>query len=202
MIIAKLTRWGGIAILVAGVLLIAAEILYMFFPDAGSQIMSLPGRIFGTLCMAGAVLLTAGLIGFYLRQAEAAGTFGLVAFLVALTGSALMICSDWNELFVGPTLSQIPGLEESFPTLLIAGFLMNVGVYILGWVLLGIASFRARVFPRPLAIVLAIGAPVLLIHIPGSSLPLYIVFAWMGLEVVRDKLVAPHSIPASAATSV
>ncbi len=111
-----------------------------------------------------------------------------------------MICSDWNELFVAPTLLQIPGFEESFPALLIAGFLINVGVYILGWVLLGIASFRARVFPRPLAILLAAGAPVLLIHVPGSILPLYIAFAWMGLEVVRNQAAAPHTLPAGAAS--
>ena len=86
--------------------------------------------------------------------------------------------------------------------MLIAGYLMNVGVYILGWVLLGIASFRARVFPRPLAILLAIGAPLLLIQVPGSILPLYIAFAWMGLEVVRNKAAAPYSVPASAITSV
>jgi hypothetical protein len=202
MVITKLIRWGGIATLVAGLLLIAAEIVYIVFPSAGSQIMSAPGRIFGTLCMAGAVLLTAGLIGFYLRQAEAAGTFGLVAFLVALTGSALMICSDWNELFAGPALLQVPGIEESFPITLIAGYMINVGVYILGWVLLGVASFRARVFPRPLAILLAVGAPVLLIQVPGSSLPLYIAFAWMGLVVVRNKVAAAHAALPSTATSV
>jgi hypothetical protein len=202
MAIAKLIRWGGIATLVAGLLLIAAEIVYIIFPYAGSQIISAPGRLFGTLCFAGAVLLTAGLIGFYLRQAEAAGTFGLVTFLVALTGSALMISSDWNELFAGPALSQVPGIEESFPIMLIAGYMMNVGVYIFGWVLLGIASFRARVFPRPLAILLAVGAPVLLIQVPGSSIPLYVAFAWMGLEVVRNKLVAPDDVPANAATSI
>jgi hypothetical protein len=202
MVIAKLTRWGGIATLLAGLLLITAEIVYIIFPDAGDQIVTLRGRIFNGLCMAGAVLLTAGLIGFYLRQAEAAGTFGIVAFLVALTGSALMICSDWSIVFAGPALTQVPGIDQSFPVLLIAGYMMNVGVYILGWVLLGIASFRARVFPRPLAILLAVGAPVLLIHLPGSSLPLYVAFAWMGLEVVRNKLAAPHTVPASAATLV
>jgi len=42
-----------------------------------------------------------------------------------------------------------PGFEESFPALLIAGFLMNVGVYILGWVLLGIASFCRRCRASP-----------------------------------------------------
>src|SRR4051794_30410692 len=181
MVIAKLTRWGGIATLLAGLLLMAAEIVYIIFPDAGDQIVTLRGCIFNGLCMAGAVLLTAGLIGFYLRQAEAAGTFGVVAFLVALTGSALMICSDWSLVFAGPALTQVPGIVESFPILLIAGYMMDVGVYILGWVLLGIATFRAHVYPRALAILLVIGAPVLLVHIPGSSLPLYIAFAWMGL---------------------
>src|SRR5687767_14585341 len=187
MIIAKLVRWSGVATLIAGLLLIAAEILFIVVPETGESTMLLPGRIFAVLCMAGAVPLTLGLTGIYLYQAEQAGPFGLVAFLVALTGSALMIASDWNELFAGPTLVQIPGFEESFPAMLVAGFILNVGLYVLGWLLFGIASFQARVFPRSLAVLLAIGAPALLIGMPGSILPLYIAFAWMGLVVVRGR---------------
>ena len=40
-----------------------------------------------------------GSVGLYLRQAERAGRFGAVAFAVALLGSALVLATEWVQLF-------------------------------------------------------------------------------------------------------
>lgn len=55
--------------------------------------------------LAGALLLV-GLISTHLRQSEAAGVLGLIGFLAALLGTALVMGSFWSDLFFTPSLAQ------------------------------------------------------------------------------------------------
>src|SRR5262249_53221643 len=131
-------------------------------------------------------------------QAEAAGTFGVAAFLVALAGSALMISSDWNELFAGPAMLQIPNFENQLPATLIAGFLLNYATYVLGWVLFGIATYRARVFPPGVALLMLAGILLSFIRLPGVFAPFYSTFIWIGVLMLRSQPVAQPAVPAAA----
>jgi hypothetical protein len=185
-------RWSGYLLALGGLLLICAEAAYILTPEGGKDAILTPmGRAAGTFFFSGAVFLTLGLPGVYLRQAEAAGRLGLAAFFTALAGSALMIASDWNELFAAPAMLLIPGFEEHFPVGLIVGFMLNYGLYTLGWLLFGVATLRARALPRPLAILLIAGillpvAGLAGLHFPGDFLPCYVAFAWLGLAAARD----------------
>ena len=80
------------------------------------------------LYLLGAVLLLLGLVGLYASQSEAAGVLGLVGFLVAFLGTALLAGVLWFELFITPSLAtRAPGLAEA--ELGLAGFIL---VFLLG----------------------------------------------------------------------
>ncbi|HMQ35619.1 MAG TPA: hypothetical protein PKD53_33230 [Chloroflexaceae bacterium] len=193
------TRWSGYLLALGGLLLICAEVAYMLTPEGKESILTPTGRAAGVFFFSGAIFLTLGLPGVYVRQAEAAGRLGLGAFFTVLAGSALMIASDWSELFAAPAMLQIPGFEESFPPELIAGFMLNYGLYTLGWLLFGVATLRAKVFPRPLAILLIAGillpfVGMFALHFPGDFMPCYLAFAWLGVAAARGPRPSPAAL--------
>jgi hypothetical protein len=196
--LSKLTRVSGSILALGGLLLICAEVVYILYPGGETRAITPQSQLAAAFFFGGALLLTVGLPGVHLAQAERAGRFGTVAFLVALAGAALMISSDWNELFAGPAMMLIPNFDKEFPPTLIAGFMLNYGVYTLGWLLYGVATLRARVVPRPLALLL-IGGIVLPfvglfgLHFPGDFMPCYLAFAWLGLATARGG--APAAAP-------
>jgi hypothetical protein len=191
---------SGWILALGGLLLMCAEFVYILYPGNGDRAITTASQISAAFFFSGALMLTIGLPGVYLRQAESAGTFGLLAFLVALAGSALMICSDWNELFAGPALLLIPNFDKEFPTSLIAGFMLNYGMYTLGWLLFGISAFRSGTLPRYLSILLIAGIILPFVgmfsfHFPGDFMPCYIAFAWLGLTATRAE--RPAAAPAA-----
>src|SRR3712207_8799484 len=50
----------------------------------------------------------------------------------------------------------------------------------LGWLLFGVASLRARVYPRVAAIVLMIGAVLSILPVPLTGLVISVAVAWLG----------------------
>jgi len=84
---------------------------------------------------------------------------------------------------------QAPALVAATPTgRLLAGAVVSFGVFALGWVLFGVASVRARVFPRDAAVLLVIGGVlgVLIAVVPGAGVPLAVAVAWMGTWLLRS----------------
>ena len=120
------------------------------------------------------------LVGILARQLQRAGRLGVVGFLVAFAGTAMMLLERREHLFspvfgVGTPL----GLWE----LISASLIFSVG-----YVLLGIAIPRADVLPRSAVILLAVGGPIVAFAPPIGILPVLIVghalfgsgLAWLG----------------------
>lgn len=115
----------------------------------------------------------------YLLQAEQAGNLGLIAFVVVFVGMALSTGMAWFGAFIQPGLQNLQVLAESAgvtmqePVLAGVGFLVSLGLHVLGWILFGLISLKARVLPR-WAVVLAMIGPVfwLLGEMTGFFLPL------------------------------
>ena len=105
-------------------------------------------------------LLLIALVVLYWRQAGQAGLFGAVAFCTALTGTVALAGDMWFDAFAVPWLVQVApavvGADRS-GSLLMAGWLVSVVLFSLGWILFGLASFRSRAFPRALSIAVAVG---------------------------------------------
>jgi hypothetical protein len=186
---------SAVAAIFGGLLLISGDILGLAAGQSGDTYTGTPiEKVMGILFLAGKVFVLLGLVGLYLRQANSAGRFGLVAFLIALAGTGLMIASDWSEVFTAPILYDLaPELfETSPPALIMAGFILNFVTETLGWLLFGIATFRARVLPRPAALLVAAGPLIpLMIDIPWSFVFGNAAIIWLGVAVLRSMARAP-----------
>jgi len=111
------------------------------------------------------ILLPWALIGIYARQSRAAGAFGLWAFGLVFVGATLTVGNAWAEVFVWPTLSEAaPGMMSGsvadMSPYLVAGLNVSFPLFGLGLILFGVATFRARVYPRWAAVLLIVSIPV------------------------------------------
>jgi hypothetical protein len=105
------------------------------------------------------------LIGIYGPQSRATGTFGLWALVVVFLGTALIAANAWAEVFVYPTLVQVApnvwsGSIMEVSSYLALGLTLSFPLFGIGLILFGVATFRARVYPRWAAVLLIIGIPV------------------------------------------
>jgi hypothetical protein len=121
------------------------------------------------------VLLPWALIGIYERQWRSAGTFGRWAFVVVFLGAALTVGNVWAEVFVWPTLAQVApsmmsGSVTDMSSYLVAGLNVSFPLFGIGLILFGVATFRARVYPRWASVLLIISIPVTMFldPTPGS----------------------------------
>ncbi|MFI5913322.1 hypothetical protein [Dactylosporangium sp. NPDC051541] len=153
----RMLRAAGTALAAGGALSAAAAGAKAFVdttePSAGLTAVA-------TAEAAGAVLMMLGLPVWYVVQAGRAGKLGVAGFLMTFVGWAtLQLGTVPLYSFLAPALYARPGNEElAAPGGLdevSTGFLVYVSVGLialnLGILLFGIATIRARVFPRPLA---------------------------------------------------
>ncbi len=112
MSISNLLRWSGPAAIVGGVLFVIYELLDLYnFSGAVDEenfsevAATAPYTAESLLNLLGTVLLLFGLFGLYARQSEAAGPLGLVGFLVAFLGTALVAGVAWADVFIVPMLA-------------------------------------------------------------------------------------------------
>jgi hypothetical protein len=184
----NLIRLSGLAAIVAGALLLVGALLSRATESENMSVSATtPSYAFSSLLyLIGAVLLLLGLVGLYVRQSEAAGILGLVAFLVAFFGTALALGATWAELFVAPSLAvEAPRVLDAEPTGMLAlGFTLTFFVFLpLGWLLFGVASYRARIYPRVATILLMVGAVIAALPIPLTEIVLYVGVAWLGFTL-------------------
>jgi hypothetical protein len=193
-----LVRWSGLAAMVAGMMLFVAELLELLpaFDDLPFSQLALTG-IFTlqlTLYLLGLILLAVGLVGLYAQESETAGPLGLVGFLLAFIGTVFFTGFFWANLFVAPVLAA--GAPEfldqvgRFP-----GFRLSLVIYAVGWILFGLASLRARVYPRAPVIVLIIGAALDLFGAPLSGLVIDAAFAWLGFSLFSGRAASVGRTP-------
>src|ERR687893_255787 len=112
-----LIRWGGMAAVVAGVMLVVLDLLSLlvfgFGQRVGEGFVPLGLLIRSTIAPVAGALLLLGLVGLYARQSEATGVPGLISFLVTFAGTELSLSGSarqpglgfiWGVLPKGPSL--------------------------------------------------------------------------------------------------
>jgi hypothetical protein len=197
-----LLRWTGSALAIGGVLtFLVNACLTPLLPRATSFAQTVASPIFpwrqGMAAVA-ATLLIFGSLGLYLRQMERVGWFGAGAFVVSLLGSALVLATEWVQLFAvrdfalraPEALTKLqagPGL-----TLFDLGAIIAVAFFALGWIAMAVVTLRARVLSRPAALLVIAGffaIPLLQPVMPGvwgaivSNAILGAGWCWLGCEV-------------------
>jgi hypothetical protein len=190
-----LIRWAGLAAILAGVLLVVADLLNLaigFDEDEPFSETATTGiyAFQSVVNLLAAVLLLIGLVGLYARQSEAAGPaglLGLAGFLVAFLGTALVTGLLWASLFIVPTLAvEVPAFldqVEGPPP----GFFLTFITFAVGWLLFGIATLLARVYPRIPTILVMIGAVIAVLPLPFTGIVLAIAVAWLGFALFTGR---------------
>src|SRR3712207_1775246 len=156
----SLIRRSGLAALVAG--LIFAGIQGIHPPEVLSSVTTGAGAIIQSLKLAMCLLFLVGIAGIFARQVERAGWLGLAGFLLLNLCWWLQTGYIFTDVFILPVLANAsPQFVESFLGIVNPGspVEMNIGalpaaygllgiLYMLGGLLFGIATLRARILPR------------------------------------------------------
>lgn len=185
-------RWSGLAAILAGVLLLVSDLLELFVFELEN--FGASATTSGYFLVVGLFLLTAllfsfGLVGLYASQVEAAGLLGLLAFLVAFVGTTLVAGAFWAQEFFAPTVAGVAPevLNGEQAGWLNLGFIASFSLFALGWLLFGASTLRARVHPRWAAVLLMVGAVLIFLPLPASSVVYSVAMVWLGFSLFREK---------------
>jgi hypothetical protein len=146
-------RLSGIALIIGAALSAIGYILSVFVSGNDLQSLISPlSMIFSLFTIFGSMLVLLGLPGMYTRQARRAGILGLLGFLFVWYVTLFQgILIPFTTVTFIPMLAahQIaPQLMTTLPPTLTPFSIVSMVGQILGILLLGIATLRARVFPR------------------------------------------------------
>lgn len=151
-----------------------------------------------------------GMAGLYARQMEKSGWMGLVGFLLFSLWMTIICGFSFFEAFILPQLATLSpayvesvlGMFTSVPSTVDLGVLPMVWnttglLIILGPLLFGIATFRARVLPRWAGGLLALVAVLVPVGgmVPAAyqsefiMIPLGVAITWMGFALVSERRV-------------
>jgi hypothetical protein len=190
----SLFRLSGSALVLAAALFTVAEVIsFYIFADQGEAYdlgeIALTGAYFlqSLLTLFAGTLLLGGMVGLYVRQSEAAGKVGLIGFLLAFFVTTFVVGDFYANTFVTPLVARAAPAFLDNP---LSGFLQvwlpfDFVLLAFGWLLLAVATLRARVFARGPSWSLLVGALVALVPVPLANLPFYAALVWVGLYLLR-----------------
>lgn len=155
----SLIRWAGLSAVVAGVIFAGIQPIHP--PDVVSSVGGTTWAIITPLKTVMCLLMLIGVTGIYARQVTRVGLLGLIGYLIFGLAWAITYADVFAETVILPSLAAAaPQFVDSmlgigagraspvdlgaFPTL----FMLSGGLYMLGGLLLGIATFRAGILPR------------------------------------------------------
>jgi hypothetical protein len=202
----NLIRWAGLSAMVAGICFV---LVGMFHPlNTLSAVTTTQWGIVHILATAMGFFGLLGLTGIYARQVEESGWLGLLGYLLLSLWLVNLAHFTFIEVFVLPPLvTEAPTVVESFLGIFTksAGEI-NLGAlstiydlngfvgYMIGGLLFGIATFRARILPRWAGGLLAIGAllvpfAALLppVHEAKVTIPGGLALVWLGYSLWAER---------------
>jgi hypothetical protein len=157
---AGLIRWAGLAAIGAGFLFVVIQLIHP--SDELASITTARWALVHVLGLTMSLLALLGITGIYARQAERAGWLGFAGYLLFGLFWALTMVFQFVEAFVSPVLAtEAPrfvegwlGMIDGSPSAVDLGALPTLYAltgfvgYVLGGLLFGVATLRARVLPR------------------------------------------------------
>jgi hypothetical protein len=213
----NLIRFSGLALVPAGIVFAGIQPIHP--PDVVESVTTSAWAIITSLKFVMSVFFVVGITGLYARQAEKAGLFGLLAFLVLATSWTLLTQFVFTEAFVLPPLATtapafvdgVLGISYGHTGDVNLGALPAlysvVGIaYMLGGLLFGIATLRAGILPRVPSALLAIAATLtplagLLPHAEQryAAIPVAFALAWLGYALFSEQRASAAQVaPATA----
>jgi hypothetical protein len=200
MLSSPLTRLAGPMSLVAGALMVAAQLMMLPF-DPNDHVATSTDPLYqagGVVYLAGFLALMVALVGAYGAGLHKAGRLGLIAIVAAIGGTMLLGGDLWFETFAVPWLAdEAPAALDADPTLLLGiGAVISYLTFAVGWALFGIAAYRSRVFPKAIGIALVVGGAIgFRALLAPFGIPLALAVISMGVSMLRSR--ASAETPAS-----
>jgi hypothetical protein len=198
-----LARHAGAIAVVAGALLVLTDLGRLLSGRGPGALTTDPFTIVANAGYAVSFdVLAVGLVAVYLRQAEAAGAIGVLAFVVALVGVVQFGGNMWFDGFAAPWIAEVApaAFAAERTAVLLTGALTSYVLFGLGWLLVGVSVLRARVFPWPIGVafllsgVLGLGAGA-----APFGAPVGLTFLVLGVWLARtSRTRAPSTPPPSA----
>lgn len=193
-----LIRWSGLMAVIAGIVYMLIQFIHP--ADHISSVNTDLWIVVACLTMAMSLFSLIGVTGVYLRQAKEAGWLGFVGFIFFNLFWLISMVFSFIEAFVLPLLTSdaekfVEGMVGLFGGTVSE---VNLGIfpilapiagvlYMLGGLLLGIATLHAKVFPRWAGILLAFASVVTLASaiIPHPldrvlAIPMSAALVWFG----------------------
>lgn len=206
----KVIRWAGLAAMGSGILYITIQAIHPL--DVFSSVTTAQWAITHYLSILMDLLAMLGIAGIFARQVEKSGWLGLAGYLLFSGFWAFSVALHFIEAFISPVVANIaPKFVEGLLGM-VAGHAseINLGAlptvyelliglvgYVIGGILFGIATFRARVLPRWAGGLLAIGTllPVLsslssVVPHPYDrifAVPVGLALAWLGYALWSER---------------
>jgi hypothetical protein len=217
----NLIRWAGLAAVVAGIIFAGIQPIHP--ADVVASVTTDAWAIITRLKTAMCVLFLLGIAGIYARQANRVGWLGVAGALLFGLSWALQTAFVFAETFILPLLAStmpqlvdgVLGMSHGRASEVDLGALPAlyalVGIlYMLGGLLLGIATFRAGILPRRAAGLLAVSAALTPLaallphHIQRlAAVPVGLALAWRGFALWferRERVSAGVSATAAPAS--
>jgi hypothetical protein len=203
---AKLIRGAGFSAMIAGICFMLVGMLHPL--NILSSVTTAQWAIVHILATAMGFFGLLGLTGIYARQVEESGWLGLIGYILMSLWLVNLSHFTFIEVFVlPPFVTQAPTVVES-----VLGIFtkspgeINLGAlttlydlngfigYMIGGVLFGIATFRARILPRWAGALLAIGALLVPfaaalppVHEAKVTIPGGLALVWLGYALFSER---------------
>jgi hypothetical protein len=211
-----LIRWAGLAAMGAGIIFAGIQPIHPL--DILSSVTTSGWVIIQSLKLTMCLLGLLGMAGLYARQVKAVGWLGLVGYLLFSFFYALTTAFVFAEAFILPLLATdaptfvqgFLGIFNGHPVQTNLGALpalyslTGLAGYVLGGLLFGVATFRARILPRWAAGLMAAGAlaPFVLAQLPHPlnrtfAVPMGLALAGLGYALWSERR-QPASDPVPA----
>ena len=202
----KLLRLAGLSALLAGICYVLVGLFHP--PHVASSVTTTSWLVVHVLACAMSFFGLLGMAGLYARQAAKSGWLGLVGYVLLSLWLTVIMGFSFVEAFILPHLAgPEPALIEAWMGIFYgpAGtfdlgvistiWALTAPLYILGGLLFGIATFRARILPRWAGALLAVStalspvAGLLLSNAaqPKIAVPLGIALAWLGYSLLSER---------------
>lgn len=161
MVESPLSRHAGLIVLTVGAYMVVTHLALLAVFDPTDPAAMLADPVFRVVNLAYAAafpMLAIALCAAYDRQARAAGMLGLIAFGAAMVGTVTLGADMWFEGFAAPWLAEVvPGVLTAEKTAIWQlGYLSSFVLFSAGWVLFGLSSLYARVYPRLIGVAIVV----------------------------------------------
>ncbi|WP_018759962.1 hypothetical protein [Paenibacillus terrigena] len=151
----------SLILIIASVGLVSSQIIGMTTGVAQSNktYFGLWDHIYSSLNLISMFALLIGLVGIFLYQYDRLGKRGVISIGLAFFGTVLVAGDVWFEAFAVPFVAKVaPQVASANPgSSIIVGALLTFLSFSLGWIMVGVSSYKAGVIPKYICILIIIG---------------------------------------------